>query len=88
MRICSASQARKVPLNEDFSDSNAEKFCNLGMPIAIANPNAPTSLAMTREDIERILQTNPDTVVLIDEAYIDYGGKLLPAATRPVPESA
>ncbi|HPJ03246.1 MAG TPA: histidinol-phosphate transaminase [Candidatus Limiplasma sp.] len=67
-------QARKVPLNEDFSIP-AEKFCNLGMPIAIANPNAPTSLAMTRKDIERILQTNPDSVVLIDEAYIDYGGE-------------
>ena len=67
-------QARKVPLNEDFSIP-AEKFCYLGMPIAIANPNAPTSLAMTRENIERILQTNPDTVVLIDEAYIDYGGE-------------
>ncbi len=66
--------ARKVPLNEDFSVP-AEKFLNLGIPIAIANPNAPTSLAMKRSDIERILQSNPDSVVLIDEAYIDYGGE-------------
>jgi histidinol-phosphate aminotransferase len=64
----------KVPLNEDFSIP-AEKFFNLGMPIAIANPNAPTSLAMKRSDIERILRANPDSVVLIDEAYIDYGGE-------------
>ncbi len=66
-------RAHKVPLNEDFSVP-AEKFVSLGMPIAIANPNAPTSLAMTLADIERILQSNPDSVVLIDEAYIDYGG--------------
>lgn len=67
-------KAHKVPLNEDFSIP-AEKFQNLGMPIAIANPNAPTSLAMNRSDIESILRTNPDSVVLIDEAYIDYGGE-------------
>jgi len=63
-----------VPLNKDFTVP-AEKFCNLGMPIAIANPNAPTSLAMPLRDIERILQTNADSVVLIDEAYIDFGGE-------------
>ncbi len=63
-----------IPLNKDFSVP-AEKFCNLGIPIAIANPNAPTSLAMPLEDIERIVQTNPDSVVLIDEAYIDFGGE-------------
>ncbi|MBE0601774.1 MAG: histidinol-phosphate transaminase, partial [Firmicutes bacterium] len=67
-------RACKVPLNEDFSVP-AEKFVSLGMPMAIANPNAPTSLAMKLSDIERILQSNPDTAVLIDEAYIDYGGE-------------
>ncbi len=63
-----------VPLNKDFTIPT-EKFCNLGKPIAIANPNAPTSLAMPLADIERIVQTNPDNVVLIDEAYIDFGGQ-------------
>ena len=63
-----------IPLNKDFSIP-AEKFLGLGKPIAIANPNAPTSLAMPLSDVERILQTNPDSVVLIDEAYIDYGGE-------------
>ncbi|MBN1778310.1 MAG: histidinol-phosphate transaminase [Clostridiales bacterium] len=71
-----------VPLNKDFSIP-AEKFCNLGKPIAIANPNAPTSLAMKRNDIERILRTNAGSVVLIDEAYIDYGGEsCLPLLSR------
>lgn len=63
-----------IPLNKDFSVP-AEKFCYLGVPIAIANPNAPTSLAMPLEDIERIVQTNADSLVLIDEAYIDFGGE-------------
>jgi len=63
-----------IPLNEDFT-LPAEKFCNLRKPIAIANPNAPTSLAMPLSDIEKILRTNADSVVLIDEAYIDFGGE-------------
>jgi histidinol-phosphate aminotransferase len=63
-----------VPVNKDFTIP-AEKFRNLGKPIAIANPNAPTSLAMPLKDIEDILRTNTDNVVLIDEAYIDFGGE-------------
>ncbi len=63
-----------VPLHKDFTVP-AEKFCNLNRPIAIANPNAPTSVAMTFSDIERIIQSNADNVVLIDEAYIDFGGE-------------
>ncbi len=63
-----------VPLDKDFTIP-AEKFCSLGMPIAIANPNAPTSIAMPLSGIEEILKTNRDSVVLIDEAYIDFGGE-------------
>lgn len=63
-----------IPLRKDFNVP-AEKFCNLCMPIAIANPNAPTSLAMPLDEIEQILQTNPGSIVLIDEAYIDFGGE-------------
>ena len=63
-----------IPLNKDFTVP-AEKFCNLGKPIAIANPNTPTSIAMKLSDIENILRMNADSVVLIDEAYIDFGGE-------------
>jgi histidinol-phosphate aminotransferase len=61
-----------IPLNKDFTVP-AEKFCNLRKPIAIANPNAPTSIAMPLSNIEQILQANAGSVVLIDEAYVDFG---------------
>lgn len=43
--------------------------------IVIANPNAPTSLAATRDQLEEILKMNQDVIVIIDEAYIDFGGE-------------
>lgn len=65
--------ALKIPLREDFT-VNAEDYLNLRRNIIIANPNAPTGLYLDLKDIEKILQANQDHVVLIDEAYIDFGG--------------
>lgn len=63
-----------VPLRDDLS-INAEDYTGKNRPIFIANPNAPTGLALSLEDIEKILVSNSDTIVLIDEAYVDFGAE-------------
>ncbi len=65
---------RAIPLKADFRIA-PEDYCGLCCNIVIANPNAPTGRVISVADIERILQTNPDHVVLMDEAYIDFGGE-------------
>lgn len=65
---------KTIPLKADFS-IDPEDYVNLGCNIVIANPNAPTGLILTIPQIERIVSTNPDHVVVIDEAYIDFGGE-------------
>lgn len=65
---------RKIPLCDDFS-INPEDYKNAVGTIFIANPNAPTGLILTEEQIRYILETNKNNVVVIDEAYIDFGGK-------------
>ena len=64
----------KIPLNEDFTlDYSA--YCGKNKMVVIANPNAPTGLSIPVSQIEQILKSNPDNVVVIDEAYVDFGGK-------------
>ena len=60
-------------LDENFCVKKEDYFVENG-GIVIANPNAPTSIEMPLEDIEEIIAKNPDSVVIIDEAYVDFGG--------------
>ncbi len=64
---------RTIPLNDDFRIDPADyRIPNGG--IIFPNPNAPTGVLESLETIEEILKANPDSVVMVDEAYIDFGG--------------
>ncbi len=65
--------AEIIPLKEDFS-LDVDAFIGKNKLIVIANPNAPTGKEISLEDIERIVVSNPESVVIIDEAYVDFGG--------------
>ena len=64
----------KIPLCEDFS-VNVEDYIGVGKTVFIANPNAPTGICLPVCEIERIVSSNPNTVVVVDEAYVDFGGE-------------
>lgn len=65
---------REIPLNPDFT-IRTDDYINAGGTVFIANPNAPTSLILPVSEIRKIIEGNPDNIVVIDEAYIDFGGE-------------
>lgn len=67
-------EAQTVPLAEDFS-IRAEDYSQPNGGIIFPNPNAPTGILLGLEAVERILAANPDSVVVVDEAYVDFGGQ-------------
>ena len=64
----------EMPLKDDFS-VDPEDYIGIGKNIFIANPNAPTGKSLPLSSIEAIVRSNPDNVVVIDEAYVDFGGE-------------
>ena len=64
----------KIPLNENF-EIEIDKYFGLDGHIIITNPNAPTSIALKLTEIEKIIKNNPTQLVVIDEAYVDFGAE-------------
>ena len=74
-------ESQVVPLADDYS-LNVEDYCGINKTVVIANPNAPTGIAVSLEGIEKILLSNPDNIVVIDEAYVDFGADSAVSLTK------
>ena len=73
-----------VPLADDFSIRLGD-YAKPNGGIIFPNPNAPTGCLVPLVEIERLLQSNPDSVVVIDEAYVDFGGESAISLTARYP---
>lgn len=65
---------RQIPLTEDWQ-INPEDYKVENGGVIFPNPNAPTGLLQSLDTVEEIIQANRDVVVIVDEAYIDFGGE-------------
>lgn len=65
---------KTIPLRADYT-INPDDYKHARGTVIIANPNAPTGVALTKDQIEEIVESNRDSVVLIDEAYVDFGAE-------------
>ena len=67
-------ESKKIPLTENF-EINPDDFKQPNGGVIFPNPNAPTGMYLGLQHVEEILAANPDRVVVVDEAYIDFGGE-------------
>jgi len=63
-----------IPLREDLT-LHVDDYMDFKGTIVIANPNAPTGIAVPRMEIQRLLEADRDRLVIVDEAYVDFGGE-------------
>lgn len=70
-----------IPLRDDFSLCVDDYIGKKGT-LFIANPNAPTGVALEVSEIERLVKSDPDRIVVVDEAYVDFGAQSCVALTR------
>ena len=76
---------RTIPLNAQFQ-IDVTDYHHLNGGIIFPNPNAPTGCLLSLTAIERLLQANPDSIVVVDEAYIDFGGKTAISLVNQYPQ--
>ena len=65
---------KRIPLRDDFTVNKEDYFRENG-GIVLANPNAPTGVELPYSEVEEIIAKNHDSVVIVDEAYIDFGAR-------------
>ena len=63
-----------IPLTEDFK-INVDDYVGINKTIMFPNPNAPTGIALSLDEIEKIISSNRKNVVVVDEAYVDFGAQ-------------
>lgn len=76
---------RQIPLTAEFA-IDVENYVQPNGGIIFPNPNAPTGVLLSLEKIESLLQRNTDSVVVVDEAYIDFGGESAISLTKKYPQ--